>query len=718
METELQTCRICRSVHLTEVVDLGTQVITSRFPDIGDNSTPATKVRLYMCDNCSLVQLRDTTNCSELYEHMYGYRSGLNEMMRKHLADYNAELVRFANPVAGDYVLDIGSNDATFLKNYAGDLHRIGCDPTGPQFTEYYDSVELVPNYFTLANIQARFGTDIRFRAVSSISMFYDLPDPVQFAKDIHAILTDDGVWTLEQSYVATMLERNSIDTICHEHLEYYGVKQIKEIMDRAGFKIIHISLNECNGGSFRCYVVKKTSVKYNEATELIREYLEKEENTGIHTVQRYAKFRADCNREIKRLRDFLTAIKHDGKRTYIYGASTKGNCLLQVGNITTELVPYAVERNLLKIGKMTSTQIPIIGEQQMRDNKPEFLLVLPWHFRDGIIAREHEYLEQGGQLIFPFPHFEVYSAKKRALVTGCNGQIANPLIQGLTSEYTVYGLTNSGIPSAIPQFVYSEQSLENTILSINPSLIVHLASITLTEDCEQNLMETMRINGMMAGHMCDIIYRNKLNCKFINASSSELYKGHCNYIIQEDDKAMYPVSAYAIAKAASHNIVDYYRRKFNLPFSNGVIFTTESKYRKSHFLLRKVAEHAKHWHTKHNVLLLGSLDSHRNIIHAADVAEALIVIAKQASGSNYNICGAQSIKVESLVIDLCALFGITLEKRGLIYYDISTNLPVIEVGNHFRPDVTNISGIASRLGSLGWTPKYSIADILQDITV
>lgn len=716
METELQTCRICHSVHLTEVINLGSQVITSRFPTIGDMSTPATKVRLYMCDNCSLVQLRDTTNCSELYEYMYGYRSGLNEIMRKHLTDYNAELVHFANPVTGDYVLDIGSNDATFLKNYASDLHRVGCDPTGSQFTEYYDSVELIPTYFTLATILARFGPDVRFRTVSSISMFYDLPDPVQFAKDIHSILADDGVWTLEQSYVATMLERNSIDTICHEHLEYYGVKQIKEIMDRANFKIIHISLNDCNGGSFRCYVVKKTSAKYDEATELIHEYLEKEKNAEIHTVHRYTKFRSDCDREIECLRDFLEAMNRDGKRTYIYGASTKGNCLLQVGNITTELIPYAVERNPLKFGKMTSTHIPIIGEQKMRVDKPEFLLVLPWHFRDGIIAREHEYLEQGGQLIFPFPHFEVYSIKKRALVTGCNGQIAQPLIQRLTPEYTIYGITNSGTPSNIPQFLYSEQNLEKTILSINPNLIIHLASITLTEDCEQNPIETMHINGMMAGHICDIIYRNKLNCTLINASSSEIYKGHCNYIIQEDDKAIYPVSAYAIAKATSHNIVDYYRHKFNLPFSNGIIFTTESRYRKGHFMLRKVAEHAKQWHAKHNVLLLGSLDSYRNIIHASDVADALIVIAKQASGSNYNICGSNSIKVETLVVDLYSIFGITLEKRGHIYYDIITTLPVIEVGNHFRSDVTNISGAANRLISLGWIPKYSIADILHDI--
>jgi GDP-D-mannose dehydratase len=646
---------------------------------------------------------------------MYGYRSGLNEMMCKHLSEYTAELLKYAKPVKGDAVLDIGSNDATFLKNYGNDLVRVGCDPTGIQFKEYYENICLIENYFTKKNIRDSLG-QIVFKAVSSISMFYDLPDPVQFAKDIYDILDDNGVWTLEQSYVATMLERNSIDTICHEHLEYYGVKQIKEIMDRSGFKIIHISLNECNGGSFRCYVVKKTCSLYEEATELIQQLLKKEERNGIHTVARYELFNKDCNREIERLRSFIDHVNADGKKVYIYGASTKGNCLLQAGNITPNLIPYAVERNPLKFGKMTSTNIPIISEEKMREDNPEYLLVLPWHFREGIIAREDEYLEKGGQLLFPFPHFEVYSKKKRLVLTGCNGQIAKAVIEKFQNEYTIYGLTTeiSKEQHAYLQIKYNKKELENTIVTLNPSAVIHLASITLTEDCEQNPMQTMEINGTMAGKLCDIIYRNKLNCKLFNSSSSEIYKGHCEYTIQENDTNIYPLSAYAIAKAFSHNIVDYYRKKYNLPFSNGVIFTTESKHRKPHFLLRKVAEHAKIWHSTHSVLQLGSLDSYRNIVHTKDVANAIATIFDQNTSGNYNICGNTSIKVEDLVIQLYHLHNIDLVKEGNIYVEQKTNLAVFEIGNHFRTDVTNITGINSSLSTLGWKPT-DIQLILQD---
>lgn len=413
MESILTECRICKSSELSEVLDLGYQIITSRFPVYGDNTTPSTRIRLVQCNVCKLVQLKDTVISSELYEYMYGYRSGLNLTMTKHLHDYNNELCTYIDLKDGDYVLDIGSNDATFLKNYPDYVNRVGCDPTGKQFIDFYNNIQLIPTYFTKNNIDIHLPS-VKFKAVSSISMFYDLPDPVQFAKDIYDILDDNGVWTLEQSYVLTMLERNSIDTICHEHLEYYGVKQIKHIMDKAGFKIINITLNECNGGSFRIYVVKQENTKYNENTSCIEIFLEKENKDNIHTIDRYIKFTKDCKEEVDKLKFFINTINSDNKKIYIYGASTKGNCLLQFANITPSDIKYAVERNPIKVGKMTSTGIEIISEETMRQAPPEYLLVLPWHFRDEIIKREEEYLKNGGQLIFPFPTFEIYSYKKK----------------------------------------------------------------------------------------------------------------------------------------------------------------------------------------------------------------------------------------------------------------------------------------------------------------
>ena len=442
---ELTECRICKSTALQQVLNLGYQKVTSRFPMVGDTSTPDGPIVLLMCSACNLVQLQHTTPSSDMYEHFYGYRSGINATMRSHLAQYNSELQQMADLQSGDSVLDIGSNDCTFLSNYPSDVSRVGCDPTGFQFMEFYkeNSVSLVPTYFTRETLEKVLGRPVRFKAVSSISMFYDLPDPVQFAKDIYDVLDDDGVWTLEQSYVATMLERNSIDTICHEHLEYYGVKQIKTIMDLAGFKIIGLSLNECNGGSFRTYVTKASSTKHTECTDLVNEFLESENLNKIHTARRYTEFMLACSSEVRKLTQFLTLAKADNKKVYLYGASTKGNCLLQFANIGPELTQYAVERNPLKVGRMTSTGVEIISEETMRSSPPAYMLVLPWHFRTEMIEREKVFLENGGQLLFPFPKFEVYSSRPKTLVTGVDGQIGIYVASTLADTDSLYGLVS-----------------------------------------------------------------------------------------------------------------------------------------------------------------------------------------------------------------------------------------------------------------------------------
>jgi len=339
-----------------------------------------------------------------MYEHMYGYRSGISATMRAHLREYNDEIMLLATPENGDAVLDIGSNDATFLKMYPNTLTRVGCDPTGKQFSAEYDGLTLVPTYFS-KEVIAPLG--LTFAVVSSISMFYDLPDPVRFACDIHSVLSPEGLWTFEQSYIKTMLERNSFDTICHEHVEYYGVRQIKHILDLAGFKIVRVSLNDCNGGSTRFFAAKKES-RWVEDARTVQTLLDGEAH--LADPKTYGSFMDRCDGEISKLQKHLNT----GASTYIYGASTKGNCLLQYAGIGPDRVKYAVERNLQKVGCTTSTGIEIISEETMRTSPPEYLLVLPWHFKQEIIDRESEFLKAGGKLIFPLPTFEIigYSAK------------------------------------------------------------------------------------------------------------------------------------------------------------------------------------------------------------------------------------------------------------------------------------------------------------------
>jgi len=722
------SCRICKNTNLIDIMDLKEQVITSRFPNYGDNSTPKTPIILCLCKECSLVQLRHSTNCSELYEHQYGYRSGISNTMRQHLKLYKEEIESIVSLEKGDYIIDIGSNDSTMLQYYSNDYERIGVDPTGKQFKDFYGDVDLIPNYFTSENVKNVYG-DIKCKVISSISMFYDLPSPIKFARDIYELLDDDGIWTCEQSYLVTMLKSNSIDTICHEHLEYYSLTAIKYIADLAKFKIIDVKFNDCNGGSFRIYLAKNKSLKYTENTELINKILDEENNLGIKNEELYFNFIKNCDAEIDKLKTLISYVNENKKNIYIYGASTKGNCLLQYADIDSKEIKYAVERNLNKIGKMTSTGIEIIGEETMREEFPDFLLVLPWHFRDEIIIRENEYLEKGGQLIFPFPKLEIYSKKPKMIITGCDGLIANHVIEDLKNDYTLYGICNKKnmiLNKNVIKYnfdINNYDNLKKMILSINPEIIIHLASISSSSYAYNNVIETLNVNGMVTSYICDIIHKFNNNIKLFNASSSEIYKGHKDYIIKENDTNMFHLHPYSIGKILSHTIVQFYRNHFNLCFSNGIIFTTESKHKRDEFLLNKLSKHISNWIIDKKPIIIGSLDSYRNIIHASDVSKSIKLIIQQNIGDDYLICNSNGAKntflVYELVEKLFKLANIELLKEDNIIYDKNTKAPILIIENKnigFDTYPANITGYPNKLIDLGWESKYNIDEIIFEI--
>jgi len=723
----IEYCRICNSTDLTNVISLGEQYITSRFPIYGDFSTPKTQIDLCVCEDCRLLQLRQTTFSSELYEYEYGYRSGISNTMRQHLKEYQEEILSKVSLNDGDTIVDIGSNDSTMLQYYSETMNRIGVDPTGSQFAQYYGSCQLLPTYFTLDNFQNRFG-NIKCKIVSSISMFYDLPEPVTFAKDINNILDDDGIWTCEQSYLLNMLETNSIDTICHEHLEYYSLRQIKHIADNSNFEIIDIKFNSCNGGSFRIYFAKSESTKYVECTELINEILQKEFDYGLHTNDVFELFMNNCDKEVKKLVDFIDIVNKNGQKVYIYGASTKGNCLLQYANIGEDKIKYAVERNPKKIGKMTNTGIEIISEELMRESPPDFLLVLPWHFREEILKREEDFLNNGGQFIFPFPHFEIVGSKPKLLITGCDGMIAQHIVSNTEiQKYNVYGFGHSKerYSTEITKFYFDINSdlLKHYTEIIKPDLIIHLSSISSSQYAFENPIEAINTNGMITIRLCDIIYRNKWNTILFNASSSEIYKGHIDYEIHENDSHKYHIHPYSIAKTMGHSMVDFYRDVLGKPFSNGVIFTTESKLKKPIFLLNKVAEHIKKWKEGMNMvspLIVGNLDSYRNILHASDVASAIFTIISEKNANNYLICNHDSHKVKDLVFSLFQRSGIEIEEKEDILYDKVQNKPIVVIEQNrqlgFDTTPSNIRGESIFLRDLGWSPKVTIDHILDEI--
>jgi len=306
---------------------------------------------------------------------------------------------------AGDLVVDIASNDSTLLQAYPkSGLNLVGIDPTGKKFKKYYPKhIDLITEFFPSATFAKKYQGK-KAKIITSIAMFYDLHDPVEFARNIYNNLADNGVWVFEQSYLPTMLKMLAYDTICHEHIEYYALGQIKYILGKAGLKIIDIEFNNINGGSFSVTATKKDS-KYQENTKLINSILKQEEIDGINSLSRYYQFAKDIDIHRDKLRKFIDKTNKSGKKIFGYGASTKGNVILQYCGIFPKDIPYIAEVNENKFGSFTpGSLIPIISEQEAKKLNPDYFMVLPWHFRDNIVEREKKFLESGKHLFFPLP--------------------------------------------------------------------------------------------------------------------------------------------------------------------------------------------------------------------------------------------------------------------------------------------------------------------------
>lgn len=413
MYREMKACRICGNANLAPILDLGIQALTGVFPKRQDEVVASGPLELVKCHGgesvCGLVQLKHSYQKEEMYGENYGYRSGLNQSMVAHLHSKVDNILNRVAVRSGDLVIDIGSNDGTLLRGYPDNgIILAGIDPTGEKFRQHYpEHIKLMTEFFSEAAVRAAYGGQ-KAKVITSIAMFYDLEDPIDFMRQVHEVLADDGLWVFEQSYLPTMMEMNAYDTVCHEHLEYYCLKQIKWLADRTGFKIVDLELNSVNGGSFAVTVAKSNS-PYPESTSLINQLLREEDKRRLGNLQLYREFSERVFKHRDELCEFLKKIRSEGKTILGYGASTKGNVILQFCKLTEKDLPFIAEVNTDKFGRCTpGTHIPIISEAEAKALSPDYFMVLPWHFKESIVEREKAYLKSGGKLFFPLPSLEV----------------------------------------------------------------------------------------------------------------------------------------------------------------------------------------------------------------------------------------------------------------------------------------------------------------------
>lgn len=415
-----ETCRVDNG-NLTPVLDLGEQYLSDFRAD--DEKPPKYPLEIAMCDDCKLVQLTDTTPPYEMYHDRYGFKSGVNEAIRGNLAEIVDEALTWKRKPKT--WLDIASNDGTLLSNIPENVYRVGIDPITKYCLEAEQHADRIindffkPEYFTE---QMRTGVGLvnaptnKFDVITSISMFYDLDDPNEFVEGVKSVLAKGGVWSVQQNYLLTTMELNAADNICHEHLEYYSLLALENLLARHGLEVFDCSTNMINGGSIRTLIQHAGERPVQESVLAQRQ---KEADFGIADPSKYIEFGEQVQQRLKKLADFVIKEANDGKQTYIYGASTRGGTIWQGAGLDVEHLPKAVERNPEKVGKkIASIGVPIISEEQARAEHPDYMLVSPWFFKDVFVDREKEYLESGGKFVFPLPEVEIVWIENGELVS------------------------------------------------------------------------------------------------------------------------------------------------------------------------------------------------------------------------------------------------------------------------------------------------------------
>jgi SAM-dependent methyltransferase len=413
-EKIIESCRVCGNKELIPCIDIGEQYLSSIFPDNLNYRDELKKSSLNILQclktsdaECGSLQLAYNYDLSEMYKH-YPYTSSSNSSMKKILEDVAKSGKDLNNLRPGDTILDIGCNDGTLFSFFEkDDLNLVGIDPAqNIESAVNSEKFVRVKDFFTAENFNKV--SKNKAKIAFSVAMFYHLHNPVEFCNEIESILDDDGVAIIQMAYLPAMIKTNMYDNIVHEHAGYYGTQHMKWILEKANLELFDAELNDVYGGSFRVFAKKKGNTKFNK-TEQLERILKGELKEGIFKKSTYSGFMNRINKTKEDLTNLIQEIKEEGKNIWIYGASTKGNTIMQFCGIGPESIEAAADSNPFKFGKyMVGSDIPIVDEKKLREKRPDYLLALPYSFVEGFKQREKELVDSGTKFIVPLPEVKI----------------------------------------------------------------------------------------------------------------------------------------------------------------------------------------------------------------------------------------------------------------------------------------------------------------------
>lgn len=401
----INKCRACNSTKLKNVLSLGTQYLSDF--TLSNKKPEKYPLNLILCGNCSLLQLKHNVPQSSLYTERYGYKSGINNTMRKELKEIvDKTLNKLKIKIEKNVVVDIGANDGTLLSFYPNRVVKVGIEPIKKFAKECKLKADTVISDFFNYRAYVKKMKTKKAHIITAISCFYDMEEPNVFLSDVGKILHKDGILVIQQNYLIGMLNQNAFDNIVHEHLEYYSLLSLENLLRKHNLEVFDVEESGINGGSFRTYI---SNIGKKKITKSVIDMRVKEGKMNLKNKKIYMNFAHRVKNNKNELYKYILKLAKNDKKIFVYGASTRGNTLLQYYGLGNRLIKAAVERNSEKWGKkIASVGIPIISEEQARKKKPDYMLVLPWFFKEEFLKREKDYLRSGGHFIFPLPELEV----------------------------------------------------------------------------------------------------------------------------------------------------------------------------------------------------------------------------------------------------------------------------------------------------------------------
>lgn len=409
---EISSCRVCDSDNLVSVLSLGDQFPNDFIADdLELNLSDRVPLDLLICaeKNCGLLQLKHTYSRDDLYKN-YWFRSSVNETMKKALEDITDDIEKKIALKEKDIVLDIGCNDGTLLRSYQkNQIQLVGFEPSNLYKEAVSEDTNIINDFFSFEAFKKIYSKE-KCMVITSIAMFYDLEDPNKFVNDVAQCMDEQGIWIIQMAYLEPMIQLNGFDNVVHEHLEYYSLFSLVNLLSRHALEVFDVQMNDVYGGSFRIYIKHKKNQKIITDPS-VAELKFKEEQYGFTSIQTYIDFAARVEGIKNTIIKFINDENDKGKLIYGYGASTKGNTTLQFFGIDKNMISKIADRDTFKFGKRTvGTNLEIISEEQARKDRPDYFLILPWHLTDYFIEREREYILEGGKFIVPMPNPRVIS--------------------------------------------------------------------------------------------------------------------------------------------------------------------------------------------------------------------------------------------------------------------------------------------------------------------